>query len=274
VLISIDAGHRLNVSSAGLSNSIAAEEVCELSHPPFTTWFPKEFECAICKTKNIFMVWGSYGNYIYQWPSKYQLVFWPHTESPAWYSCRKCRLTVFMAEFENLPAEKIPELRKVLATTTLPAQKELSDKEAQEHPPYLELPMPARLAVAEQVYQVLGRDDEFWESFYRLVGYHSQGADADRARKKSIALVEKRLADTSNQGKRKELLYILGAMRHFLGDDAAALKTFGEAAKLTYNDPALKPENNKGYDAYLSDLIKEYMDMLNKGEGPRQKKAR
>ena len=149
-------------------------EYCTPIDPTLTTWFPKEFECPICKTKNIFMVWGSYGSYIYQWPSKYQLVFWPYTEAAAWYSCRKCRLTVFMGDFEKIPPEKIPDLRKALETTTLPPQPERSAKDSLEKPPYLDVPMPARLAVAETVYRTLGKtDDEFWNHFYLIVVYHS-----------------------------------------------------------------------------------------------------
>ena len=60
------------------------------------------------------MVWGSYGSYIYQEPSKLQLIFWPYTDTPAWYSCKKCRLSVFMEDFDKVPPEKIAELRQML----------------------------------------------------------------------------------------------------------------------------------------------------------------
>jgi hypothetical protein len=245
---------------------------CSLATPAVITWFPKEFECPICKTKNIFMVWGSYGSYIYQDPSKYQLIFWPYTEGAAWYSCKKCRLSIFMGDFESIPAEKIPELRHVLEATTLPKQPERSAKESMVNPPYLEIPTPAKLAVAEKVYRSLGKtDDEFWNHFYRVVGYHSsKPAEADQARQESIAITEKLLADQANDGRRKELLYVLGAMRHFVGNDPGALKAFAEAGKLDYASKDLKPEQNKGYDEYLSKLINEYVEMIRKGEGPRQ----
>jgi len=219
------------------------------------------------------MVWGSYGNYIYQFPSKYQLVFWPYTDDDAWYSCRKCRLTIFMGDFESIPAEKIPDLNKALAATTLPPQPERPTRESLNHPPYLEIPMSAKLVVAEKVYQALGRTDaDFWNHFYRVVGYHSSTpVEADQARQKSIAITEKLLADKANEGRRKELLYVLGAMRHFVGNDPAALKSFEEAGKIRYESKDLKPEQNKGYDDYLSKLISEYIEMIHKGEGPRQK---
>ena len=249
---------------------------CDLADPAFTTWVPKEFECPICKTKNIFMVWGSYGSYIYQYPSKYQLIFWPFTDGPTCYSCKKCRLSVFLDDFEKIPAEKIAELRELLKTTSLPPQKERSEKESMEHPPYLDIPVSARLSVAEKVYRTLGKtDDEFWNHFYRVLAYHYDGegkrAEALEARRKSIALTEKSLADKQNEGRRKDLLYILGAMRHFTNDDQGALKAFEEANKLEFSDKDLKPEQNKNYNEYLSHLIKEYIEMLKKGEGPRTK---
>src|SRR5437773_2752696 len=88
---------------------------------------------------------------------------------------------------------------------------------------------------------------------------------------KSIAITEKLLADKANDGRRKELLYVLGAMRHFVGNDPGAIKAFEEAGKLKYDSKELKAEQNKNYNEYLSKLIDEYSEMIRKGEGPRQK---
>jgi hypothetical protein len=246
--------------------------------PAPITWNPVEVECPVCKTKNVFLQWISYGNYIYQYPSKYQLIFWPHTDSPAWYSCKKCRLTTFMGDFADIPQDKIPALREALKGVTLPPQKERSMEASMEKPPYLELPTSARLVAAEKVYRALGHTkDEFWDNFYRVMGYHfdqeKKVAEADEARRKSLAIIERTLADKTKEGVRKELLYVSGAMRHFLRDDAGALRDFEAAKKLTYSDKDSNPENNKGADAYLSKLIDEYIEMLRKGEGPRTMKA-
>lgn len=250
---------------------------CETTTPGLITWFPKEFECPVCQTKNTFMVVGSYGNYIYSYPSKYQLIFWPFTDSPSWYSCKKCRLTIFMGEFEQIPPNKIPELRKMLETTTLPAQPDRGPKESADKPPYLEISTDLRVAIAEKVYKTLGKaDDNFWDHFYRVLAYHydrnGKTAEAEQARRKSIEINE-RLLKAKADGARKERLYILGAMRHFTGDDAGALKVLEEAAALKYKDDALSADKNEGYDGYLSEVIKEYVEMLKKGEGPRTNKA-
>lgn len=246
---------------------------CEIEPPLFITWVPTEITCPVCGTKNVFMEVMSWGNYVYQYPSKYQLIFWPHTDGNSWYSCKQCRLTAFMGDFQRIPKEKNPALLELLKRVKLSAQKELTAKESLAKPPYLELSMAERLVVAEQVYQQLEKPEEFWARFYRVMAYHfdndKKEPEATDARKKALKIVERWLQDQSKVGSRKEFLYISGAMHHFLKDDTMATKLFEEALPLKYSNPALKEENNKGYDEYLTNLIKEYLDMLKKGTGPR-----
>ncbi len=263
--------------SSATSTAAPAEAVadsCELN-PNLITWFPAVIECPICKTKNDFLQVGSYGNYIYHYPTKYQLIFWPFTDSPSWYSCKKCRYTSFMGDFAKPPAEKIPELRKLLAGVSLPAQKETIDKD---QPAYLALPISARMLVVEKVQRTLGNsEDGYWSHFYRVLGYHfaveGNSAAADKARRQSLEITERMLADPKHEGERKELLYVAGAMKHFLHHDEDAKKLLGEAVPLRYANKLLEAERNSGYDEYLSKLINEYLDMLNKGEGPAKMKA-
>ncbi|MGH9908384.1 MAG: hypothetical protein ACRD8U_22700 [Pyrinomonadaceae bacterium] len=179
-----------------------------------------------------------------------------------------------MDDFKNPALEKLPELRNMLKTVTLPAQKNRSDKESMEHPPYLEIPTADRLIVAAKVYQTLGRTgNDFWSHFYRVMGFHFEHAkrqdEADEARRKSLAITERFLSDQSgSELPRKELLYIAGAMKHFLRDEAGALKSFEDASSLTYSNKNFSLEQNKNSDSYLSALIKEYIDMIQKGKGP------
>jgi uncharacterized protein (DUF2225 family) len=221
------------------------------------------------------MVWGSYGNYIYQFPSKYQLIFWPHTDSQSWYSCKKCHFSAFMGDFNSVPKEKIAELQKMLEGVSLPAQKGRDYEQNRQIAPYLGIAVSDRLSVVEKVDRILGRTgDDYWSHFYRVLAYHfaaeQKQAEADEARRKALAITARLLGDKANDGRRKELLYISGAMQHFLRDDTMALKDFEAAKKLKYSDTALKAEQNKNYDDYLSHLINEYIDMIHKGKGPRE----
>ena len=241
-----------------------------------TTWFPQEFECPVCKTKNTFLVVGSYGSYIYQWPSKFELVFWPLTDSPTVYACKRCHLAAFMGDFEATPKEKHEELRKRLAGFKFdyaPAGKEEHYKGAD----YLRVASTQRLLAAEQTYQVLGRDQEFWCRFYRTLGHHYEAEkkpqQAADARRRALDIAERFLADGARAGERKEWLFIAGAMRHFLKDDAGALKNFREAEGLKYESRELGAERSKNYDEYLSDLLRQYFELLGTQGGKKKPEA-
>lgn len=240
-----------------------------------TTWFPQEFKCPVCQAKNTFLVVGSYGNYIYHWDSKFQLIYWPRTDSPVLYSCRQCRLTTFMWDFEEVPKDKHAALRKALEGVKMDYVGEKSEyyKEAD----YLRIPMTQRLAAASKVYEVLGRDDWFWGEFYRTLGYHfeaeKQQTEADAARRRALAIAEKMLADKAHAETRKELLYITGAMRYFLRDEAGALKDFREALTLKYQNSKFGKEKAQGYDAYLTDLLNQDLKKLGSGGEAKKPKA-
>ena len=248
------------------------------AHPPHAsaiTWFPQEFECPVCQTKNVFLVVGSYGSYIYQYESKFQLVFWPLTDSPTVYSCKKCRLSTFMWDFEGTPKEKHAEILKRLEGVRLePRKGGESATRYYKDAVYLDIPETERLLAAQRVYEVLGRDDEFWCQFQRVLGYHYEAEkkqrEADAARREALRLAEKLLGDKARAGERKEFLYITGAMRHFLKDDPAALKDFREAMPLKYENKDLDKEKNGNYDEFLSDLLRQYVEKIER-PAPKEK---
>jgi hypothetical protein len=220
-----------------------------------TTWFPAEVTCPVCGTVNVFQVPGSYGSYVYQEPSKLQYVFWPATTDKFLYTCKKCRLTAYMGDFESIPPEKVGELARRL------------EREASiEGPlvPYFEIPVVARLAVAEKVYQVLGRDDTFWCEFRRLQGYHLEAAnradEARRARLKALEIAEKLLKEPSST--RKETLVIAASMRKITGDAEGARRDLEEAKALTFESKELGSESSEGLNGYLDSLIEELLQAL------------
>lgn len=107
------------------------------------TWFPQEFECPIDKEKNTFMVIGSYGSYIYQDPSKYQWLFFLWTSGNSYYICKKCHLATFLGEFDKLPKEKLPEIKKILEGV----------KVSKTFTEYRELPVSERMEIIEKFIQ-------------------------------------------------------------------------------------------------------------------------
>lgn len=217
-----------------------------------TTWFPTEVTCPVCGTLNTFQVPGSYGSYVYQEPSKLQYVFWPSTTDKFLYTCKQCRLTAYMGDFEAVPKEKVPELARML------------EKEAKiEGPlvPYFEIPMVSRLRIAAKVYEVLGRDDQFWCEFRRIEGYHlepaSRADEARAARLKALEIAEKLLREPSST--RKETLVIAAAMRKITGDVEGATRDLQEAKTLTFDSKELGAESSEGLNGYLDSLIEELL---------------
>jgi hypothetical protein len=218
-----------------------------------TTWFPQDFTCPIDNEKNTFQVWGSYGSYVYSYPSKYQWLFFPWTESPAYYTCKKCHFSTFLGEFNAVPKDKIPEIKKLLAGVKI--SKNFKD--------YMELPVSERMDIMEKVYTVWGKNEEWWENFYRLKGYHNgkegNAAKAMEARKTSLEMIQKELKNPNAEAPKKLLIYISAAMKHFTGDDKGALEDLQTALSTKYAEKGLKPEEIKDAEDGLNERIKDYI---------------
>jgi len=135
---------------------------------------------------------------------------------------------------------------------------------------YLDIPTSVRLGVAKKVYEVLEQNDWFWCHFYRVLGYHleleGKTAEAALARRDALTIAEKLLADPENKPMQKQLLLIAGAMRHFLEDNNGALKNFREAIPLEFNPPDWKEEDARGTNAYMTELMQEYIKKIEAGE--------
>jgi hypothetical protein len=171
-----------------------------------------------------------------------------------------------MEDFKGISKSKLPALKKILQAVNLPK----ADK-------YTDIPMSQRLYVAEKVYSELVRDDEFWSHFHRVMGFHleeeKKQKESDEARKKALVIVERMLTTKENEGIRKELLFISGAMRFFLRDSGGALKDFNEASGLKYQSKSLKPEASENVDKFLSSLLEEYIKIINENKIPRNNLA-
>lgn len=232
-----------------------------------TTWFPVEHTCPICKHKHKYQEIGSYGGYIYHWPSKYQYVYWPLTDLPSVYCCPKCHFSTYMWDFDSIPENKVDTLTKFLATAKL-------DKEYKD---YVDIPMTTRLEIAENVYKILGRDNEFWCKFNRVKGYHydqeKNNDNAKGSRLKSLNFARLMLSDSTYLGQEKEIVVIIAAMHNFTGQKDSALVYLDKASLLTYENKKWKEEKVKGFDGYLSELIKQYKEFIRKKDEEHQRNA-
>jgi len=219
-------------------------------------------KCPICATENDFLEYASWGSYIYQYPSKFQLVFWPYTDSATVYSCKKCYLSLFMWDFQKFPKDKIENTKNLLEGVKLSG----------EYKSYTDIPVSEKLQIAEKIYRGMNQDDEFWAHFYRVLGYHlaqeKRPEPAREARLHALEITQRMLGDPANDGRKKELLFVAASMNHFTGDDANALHRLKAASALKYHDAKGDEERSKDFDEYLSKLIKEFIPAIEQNKVP------
>lgn len=184
-----------------------------------TTWADATIDCPVCQKEIQVKQVASFGSYIYRWPSRMQMLFWPYTAGSAIYFCKHCHASWFMGDLDKLTPEK-------RAAITTAISKPRQDQTATE---YDQVPVAYRLKMAEVVYQVQGENDFFWSHFHRVRGYHlhvaGDKAGAKAARAKALAVTEKMLADELDQAQRKELLLVKGSMQYLIGKRDAALES-------------------------------------------------
>ena len=99
----------------------------------------------------------SYGSYIYNRSSKYDLIFWPLTDEKWICINSKNGYAAFSDDFEKITDDEKKTLKKWLANN-------FSQK--REPKTYFE-----KLLWIEQVYRQRQMSDDFWSQFYRLMAY-------------------------------------------------------------------------------------------------------
>lgn len=127
---------------------------------------------------------------------------------------------------------------------------------------YYEIPMDTRLGIARRVYEVLGRDAEFWCELDRIAGYHhaesGRAREAHTARARALTRAES-ILETVPPGERKETLVIVASLRFLTGDVPGAREALAEAEPLKY---AAAERDSKALDAYLAKLIEDFRTEL------------
>jgi hypothetical protein len=158
---------------------------------------------------------GSYGSYIYDWPSKYHLIFWPLTDENWICFNPKNGYAAFNDDFEELPGEERETLAGWLEKNYDPSDPPRSYEQ--------------KLAWLEKVYGQRQMDDAFWCQFYRLMAYvHEEETELGRSYvRKAMPLLRR---DNSNGLKRKEQLYLLGEYNRLIGDTDTSRAFLNKAA--------------------------------------------
>ena len=243
------------------SLSVAVLMVALAARAEAITWSPGTTECPLCKKTIAVQRVASYGSYVYRYPSKYQLVFWPHTDSLSFYFCPDCHYSAFMSDFAKLPADKVQAVKDAIAKVKKPQPKK----------PYHEISLAYRLKLVEAISTALGRDDLYWSHFARVQGYHlarlgdQDGAKA--ARLGCLVLAQKLLKADVQEPTKKELVFLIGSMQHFTGQKPEALATLARVPKTPVEPKGkMKDDQQKSFGEYIDALAKSLTEMIDKDE--------
>ncbi len=224
-----------------------------------TTWATVEETCPVCGETIQLESIASYGSYIYNWPSKLQLVFWPDTDAYGVWFCKHCHYAAFMGDFKHLPDEAVERVREALAAA----------RQDEEGDSYAEVSILYRLRMAQVAYEARGGStDYFWCHFHRVLGYHKAHAgeaeEAREARLHALEVAERMLGAEDNETPAKELLFVVASMQVFTDQDEAALETLDRmaAAPMEPRSEGVSEEDMSGYGAYLDEVAAELREMV------------
>ncbi|MFC1597679.1 type IV pilus biogenesis/stability protein PilW [Planctomycetota bacterium] len=196
------------------------------------TWSRTEETCPLCETKGTFWTWASFGSYVSERESKYDMVFFPWDDEAWFWMCRTCGYAQTGGEFSDLTEKQVAHLREALAVTVGPTvdqkgKEKVSFIESLRHiPPEDSIPLETRLEQTVRVNELLERDEAFWKHFNRALIYHYRKINPDKARqyaKSEVLLLE----DVTFPD--KKTLYLLGEYHRMLGHKEEASGYFGRA---------------------------------------------
>ena len=172
---------------------------------------------------------GSYGGYIYNWPSKYDYVFFPLTELNWICMNPKNGYAAFNTHFENISEEEKVAVKKWLGENYDPKTVPKTHEE--------------KLLWLEKVYGQRDMHNSFWCRFYRLMAYFYREEGDYPKPEKSLGYVKKAIPllyewlETSPEGiNRIEVLYLLGEYSRRTGELKKARKFFQEAKVTKFKD--------------------------------------
>jgi len=200
----------------------------------------------------------SYGGYIYNWPSKYDGIYWPLTDEQNIRFNPKSGYIAFGNDFSKITPDEIDKVRKYLETNY---DSETPPKSFEE-----------KLNWLFKVYTARGCDIDFRIRFNRLMSYISR-EDQELSltyRKKTIELEKNNLDRRDPDFSLAESYYIIGFYSKLLGKESDSNKYFLKLENFIWKtEEGNIDENGK---AHLLKLVKkirsnEYTDEYLGNEG-------
>jgi hypothetical protein len=208
------------------------------------------FSDGVCPGQRIL----SYGSYIYNWPSKYDGVFWPATEERWVWLCQKSGYVSLGSDFADLSESERERIEQFLA-----------DNYDANRPPDKILD---RLSWAEEIYRLRDKDDVFWAYFYRLMAHWSDRefdpTGAKIYRRKALPILE-RLAESTPPGVDQiQFLFLAGEYYRRFGNEEKARIYFVRVKETAWID---EEGNQQVGHHYFNELVADREKLLSEDSG-------
>jgi len=184
----------------------------------------------------------SYGGYIYNWPSKYDAVFWPLTDSEFIRFNTMSGYIAFGSDFEDINENEKRLLIEFLKQNYNPDKPPISHID--------------KLTWLFEVYEVRGTDDEFKIRYYCLMSYltRTNYNESSGYRKKALSLIDKYLI-SGKPSFYKAHLYVVAGFYSLLLENGSEEKYW---EKLTDSEFGIEDtEELKKSREYIDNMLKE-----------------
>jgi hypothetical protein len=185
--------------------------------------------CPVCEKEITVLRVGSFGSYIFEWESKYDLIYFPYDDPEFIWMCAHCGYAQAAKDFDDLSRKEKRKLKDFLSTRWEPASPNDISIESPNDFSVIE----TRLNQAILVNKFLEKDDDFWAWFNRVLIFHYRKINPDKA--KNFATVEIELLKKNKgqfQAPAKNRAYLLGEYNRLIGKNELARKHFYKALKV------------------------------------------
>lgn len=177
-------------------------------------------QCPVCEREIEVLHLASFGSYIYERESKYDLIYFPFDDPRFIWTCPNCGYAQTYNLFPNLSEKEKKQLREFLADKWKPQTEDDISPET-------------RFNQAILVNKFLEKDDHFWAWFNRILIYHYRKIDQEKAKQYAqteIELLKRGKGDLDDDEKTRP--YLLGEYNRMLGNNDLAKKYFKTALSI------------------------------------------
>lgn len=188
--------------------------------------------CPVCEEQITTPEIVSFGGYVYNRESKYDLVYFPYDDPDFIFMCRYCgyaQVAKYFADLSNREKNKLKDF--LSANWEPPSPNDIAIKDSNDISA-----IEMRLKQAILINKFLEKDDDFWAWFNRVLIFHYRKIDPDKA--KALAIAEIELLQ-KGKGKFEALMvaqknraYLLGEYYRMIGNTELAQKHLSHAWKI------------------------------------------